>query len=129
MTQPRPTAAELLEAVRDSLDEDVLPALDGRARFHARVARNAVDIVIRELRDGPAAARAERDRLAALLGHDGDVDRLAGELAVGLRDGSVDADDPAVVDHLRATAAADVAIANPGHSAISGHEGGPRPGS
>lgn len=115
MTQPRPTAIELLEAVRDALDDEVLPALAGRARFHARVSRNVVDIVVRELRDGPAASDAERDRLIALIGGDGGLDQLAAALAAGLRDGTVDADDPAVVEHLRATARSDVMIANPRH--------------
>jgi hypothetical protein len=115
MTQPRPTADELLEAVRAFLDDDLLPSLEGRLRFHTRVAVNVLDIVRRELADGPAADASERERLVALLGREGDLDDLAGALARGLRDGDVDPDDPAVVDHLRRTAAADVAIANPRH--------------
>jgi hypothetical protein len=117
MTQPRPSADELLEAVRSFLEEDLLPTLDGRLRFHTRVAVNVLDIVRRELAEGPAADAAERDRLVALLGREGDLDELAAALAHGLRAGEVDPDDPAVVDHLRATAATDVAIANPRHVA------------
>lgn len=113
MTQPRPTADELLEAVRAFLEDDLLPTLDGRLRFHTRVAVNVVDIVRRELADGPAADDAERDRLVALLGRDGSLDELATALAQGLRSGEVDPDDPEVLDHLRRTAATDVAIANP----------------
>ena len=45
----RPTASELIESVREWLEKDVLPAVDGRLSFHTRVAMNSLDIVIREL--------------------------------------------------------------------------------
>src|SRR5690606_6273236 len=57
----RPTAAELLEAVREFLHEQVLPGTSGRLSFHARVAGNAVAIVERELAAGDEqAARWEK---------------------------------------------------------------------
>lgn len=113
MTQPRPTAAELVDAVRSFLDEEVVPALEGRLQYHARVAANVLAIVARELEDGPALDRAEADRLRAFLGEDGTVDELARSLAVRLRAGEIPPDDPALLAHLRATAAADVGVANP----------------
>jgi len=45
----RPTATELLEAVREYLLGDVMPATSGQVAFHARVAANALAIVAREL--------------------------------------------------------------------------------
>jgi hypothetical protein len=45
----RPTAREILEAVRGYLTEDVMPATSGRLSFHARVAANMLAIVEREL--------------------------------------------------------------------------------
>jgi aminoglycoside phosphotransferase (APT) family kinase protein len=45
----RPTATELLEAVREYLLGSVLPATSGQLSFHARVAANALAIVAREL--------------------------------------------------------------------------------
>ena len=122
MTQPRPTAEELIEAVRSFLSDEVLPTLEGRLRFHTRVAANVLETVERELRGGPAADEDERIRLLGLLGeptdHAGppgaaDVAGLSRELASRIRSGAVDVDDPEVVDHLRRTARADVAIANP----------------
>ena len=137
MTQPRPNAAELLDAVREFLEGDLLPTLDGRLRFHTRVAVNVLETVGRELRHGPAAEDEERARLegladllrgrltadAARFG-DGttpddpvvdrtDVEALARALAAGIRDGTVDVDDPRLRDHLRRTTRADLAIANP----------------
>ena len=43
-----PTAAELLESVREWLDRDVIPSTEGRLRFHARVAANVLGMVERE---------------------------------------------------------------------------------
>ena len=131
MTQPRPTAPEMLEAVRTFLTDELLPTLDGRLRFHTRVAANALETIERELADGPAASAAERQRLLAILGgpaggldDTGDrsddtdvggasVDVLSRELAGRIRAGTIDIDDPLLLDHLTRTAGADVAIANP----------------
>jgi aminoglycoside phosphotransferase (APT) family kinase protein len=45
----RPTAREILDAVRRYLTDDVMPATTGRLSFHARVAANMLAIVEREL--------------------------------------------------------------------------------
>ena len=69
----RPTARELLEAVREFVTAEVMTADDSRLAFHGRVAANVLAIVERELalpatlRDGddwPTLAVAVRDRLA-----------------------------------------------------------------
>jgi aminoglycoside phosphotransferase (APT) family kinase protein len=69
----RPTAREMLDAVRGFLTEDVMVNTTGRLSFHARVAANMLATVERELaqpgqlRDGDdwaTIARNVRDRLA-----------------------------------------------------------------
>ncbi len=58
----RPTASELLEAVREFLTGQVMPATTGQLAFHARVAANILAIVARELELGaipPEAGLAE----------------------------------------------------------------------
>jgi aminoglycoside phosphotransferase (APT) family kinase protein len=45
----RPTASELLEAVREFLTGQVMPSATGQLAFHARVAANMLGIVAREL--------------------------------------------------------------------------------
>ncbi len=40
MTQDRPSTAELVAAVREFLERDVMPATEGRVQFHTRVAVN-----------------------------------------------------------------------------------------
>ena len=115
MAQDRPTAAELLQAVREFLERDVMTATKGRVQFHTRVAVNVLGIIERELTAGPAFAAAERERAAALLGHDGDLRALERELAARIRDGSLDDRLDAAREHVRATIREKLLVANPGY--------------
>ena len=64
----RPTASELLEAVREFLTGQVMPASTGQLAFHARVAANMLGIVARELELGAIPADAGlADAVAARL--------------------------------------------------------------
>ena len=55
---------ELVEAVRDFLEQKAMPELKGHTAFHARVAANALAIVARELEQGRNRRRTKRARLA-----------------------------------------------------------------
>jgi len=102
----RPTAAELVDAVRGHLGDAVAPELSGAPAFHLKVARNALAIVERELRLGPAIAAAQSARLDAL----GFADEMA--LATAIRAGELDgrAD---IAPVMRAAAIDRVRVANP----------------
>ncbi len=113
MTTDRPTVPELVQAVREFLEAEVQPSLDGSVAFHTRVAVNVLKIVERELADGPALAAAEKSRLVELLGQDGDLDTLAEELIEAIRAGRMDVETPGLKEHLRATVMAKLAIDNP----------------
>lgn len=116
MAQDRPTASELLAAVADFLREEATPALDKtdpRLGFQMRVAVNALAILERESRLGPAADARELERLKKLLRCDGTLDELNRELARQLRAGERDERDTALMAHLDATTADKIAIANP----------------
>jgi Domain of unknown function (DUF6285) len=113
--QDRPTAVELLEAIREFLEEDVMPAVEGRVRFHSRVAVNALGMLERELRLGPDLDAAERARLGALLGHDADLDTLTTELADRIRDGSLDDRRDDVVATVRESVRAKLLVSNPNY--------------
>jgi Domain of unknown function (DUF6285) len=115
MTQDRPTASELVVAVREFLERDVMPATDGRVQFHTRVAVNVLGIVERELTLGPELDAGERARAAALLGHEADAATLVHELAAAIRAGALDDRLDAVRAHLRTTAREKLLIANPGY--------------
>jgi hypothetical protein len=111
--QDRPTAVELLEAIREFLEHDVMPASEGRVQFHTRVAVNALGMLARELRVGPELDAAERDRLGVLLGHDADLPTLTAELAGRIRDGSLDDRRAEVVSAVRESVRAKLLVSNP----------------
>lgn len=132
--QDRPTALELLTAVRTFIEQQVVPSFEGGRQFHARVAANVLRIVVRELADGDAQLRAEWARLTELCVPATDaaatatppvdpavlraaVGALNAELAARIRDGDADHAPfrAAVLAHLRATADEKLRIANPAY--------------
>jgi hypothetical protein len=113
MSDQRPDARELVEAVREFLEREVQPGLEGSTAFHARVAVNVLAIVERELGEGAALDDAERERLVALLGEEGELAALNERLVARIRAGELTVDDPALVAHLRATILGRLGIDNP----------------
>ena len=109
MLTDRPTAAELLDAIRAYR---AAPARDNAAYFE-RVVANTLAILEREAALGPAAEAAERTRLAALLGQGGETRQLNALLVERIRAGSCDEARAALVAHLKATVADRLAIDNP----------------
>ena len=79
-----PSAGQLVESVREWLENDVVAATDGRLQFHARVAINVLSIVERELDLAAAQAVAHAGRLRTL----GVADDA--ELAAAIRSGQLD---------------------------------------
>jgi hypothetical protein len=109
----RPTALELTEAVREYLETGVMERSEGGARFEARVARNALGIVERELRLGPALAAAHAARVRDLGFHSDEA------LATAIRAGDLDDDWGAVASALAASARDQLLVANPSYISAS----------
>jgi hypothetical protein len=120
--QDRPTALELLAAVRHFLETDIMPSMEGRRRFHTLVAANVLSIVERELATEEGNLQAEWQRLSKLL-EAGDpptslatlresVGVLTKQLAEEIRAGKHD-DSETVRTHLRHTTDEKLRIANP----------------
>ena len=105
----RPTAAELVEAVREYLEDRVMPTSGGSAHFEARVARNALGIVERELMLGPEVSAAHEARLRDLGVHDDAA------LAASIRAGEFDDDWEPVAAVLAASARDQLLVANPSY--------------
>jgi Domain of unknown function (DUF6285) len=111
----RPTLVELVCAVRRFLEERAMPALEGHAAFHARVAAGALGIVERQLEQGREQEAAERERLHDLLGREGSLEELNRELCRRIRAGEIGPATPGLVAHLRATTLAKLAVDQPGY--------------
>ena len=124
----RPTAEELLEAVRRFLQDEAVPALTGHLQYQARVAANVAAIVGRELSCEERHASGEWERLSTLLDRSESLpgswdERREGllernrELVRRIRNGDADAGDwrAAVVGHLRQTVADKLEVAKPRH--------------
>ena len=103
----RPTAEELVVAVREFLERDVMAATSGAVQFHTRVAINAMAAVERELRDGPEMAASYAARMAT-LGFESE-----GDLADASRAGGLDDRYDEVAAAVRATVHDKLAVANP----------------
>ena len=105
-----PTAAELVEAVREFLERDVMAATEGRVQFHTRVAVNVLAMVERELRLGPEQRAAAGERLDAL----GFTDEAG--LAAAIRSGSLDDRWDEVKASVWASVRDRLAVANPDYA-------------
>ena len=106
----RPTAEELLDAVEEFLAGPVSESTEGQVRFHARVAANAVRIVARQLRAGPAPADRARLGLEALGA------ASFPDLSAAIRSGKFDDRESELYPFLWASVADRLAVANPRHT-------------
>lgn len=111
----QPRAPELIDAVSEFLQRDVMPRLTGRVAFHTRVAVNVLAIIRRELTEGPQAEGRELARLKDLLHADGDVEALNTKLCDMIAAGDVAWDDPKLLEHLWDTILDTLAIDQPNY--------------
>ena len=113
-----PMPAELLEGVALFLREEVAKKLQTRDRFLAKVAANSLQIAQREMQYSNDLKAGERSRLEDILGRGDDLDTLRRSLVERLRD-TLALDTPGLAEHLRQTVASQLAIDQPGYSALS----------
>ena len=111
--------------MRGFIESDLIPSLEGRKQFHARVAANVLAIVQREIEIEPQHLAAEWHRLDALLGKtDLPAERAAALQTLRARNETLceliragDADEgerrDTVLRHVRQTVEEKLAVANP----------------
>ncbi|MEM1403184.1 MAG: DUF6285 domain-containing protein [Pseudomonadota bacterium] len=101
----------LLQALNDFLTKDVQPQLSGASAYKTRIARNLINLLLREVSLG--------DSLAALDAIGAETFALEGDfsesLSVALRDGQV-LEDEALITFLRRRTLLQMAIDNPRYS-------------
>jgi hypothetical protein len=119
-----PHAADLLKTAREAVTAEILPALPEALRYTGLMVANAIAIAERELTAGDAAARAECERLRALLPERAEPlaadtltdalarynQRLAGDIRAGRFDSK---ERGALLEHLRRTTGEKLVVSNP----------------
>jgi hypothetical protein len=128
--QHPPTASQLLAAVAEVLNDEIVPALSGPVQHKARVAANLVSILERETRLGPDAQVEEHRLLGEILdltshGHgpdSEDPDSRRSLVAQLLREGYASSPEihGEVWSRLLQIVRADLAIAKPGYDSWDG---------
>ena len=113
--QDEPTPTEVLAAVARFLKETVAAETVGHTSFTARVAANALEMMIRQIDLSPAAAAAERIRLEAILGETGELVELNAKFARRIGAGELDSAATGVTEHLWATTLAKLAVDQPNY--------------
>ncbi len=118
----RPTAADLLDIARETIERKILPELAPALRYTGLMVVNALANAQREIEAGEAPLGAELGRLAKFYGKAptaagaesvrAALDRLNRRLVAELRAGRLDGD-AAIAAHLLAAAADMVRESNP----------------
>lgn len=128
--QHPPSASQLLTAVAELLNDEILPALSGPVQHKARVAASLVSIIEREIRLGPDAQSEEHRLLgeifdltaSGIANPPEDLDSLRLTVATHLRNGA--ASEPEVHaqvwERLMQIVRADLSIAKPGYDSWAG---------
>ena len=109
----RPTAVELLEAVRGALGDDVLPKLEGRPAFQTRVVLRALGIVRRELEHADEHAAVHAAALASVGCRD------ERELGQAIREATLGEREEGVFAAVRATVRTKLEVANPAYLTLT----------
>jgi hypothetical protein len=127
MTQDRPDAAELLDAVAEYLFGELRPEVPREQRFKVLVAANVCAVVAREIRAGEGPTREDLTLFRELLGEEGEApggpealaaetrqaaDELARRLRAGELDDRLDELTPKLAEHVRRK----LEIARPGYT-------------
>lgn len=110
--QDSPPARAILAEVAAALRSGIAPG------FQQAVSANALDLVLRETDLAAEGHAAERLRLVALLGREGELAELNGALARAIREGTLAADRDDLAAHLIRTTIEKIVIDQPRYPAF-----------
>ncbi|THH37293.1 hypothetical protein E4Z66_10265 [Aliishimia ponticola] len=116
--QDHPTPDAILAAVSEWLRGTAAAALPAHARFEAKVAAGAVDLVRRQIAAQPSEGD-EIQMLSDLVGEAGGVQALTSRLCAQIESGETDLSTPGLPDLLITTTLAKIDIDQPEFSAAA----------
>src|ERR1700761_9576627 len=111
-----PRAEDIVEAVARLVREKLMPALPQELVFQARVAANALDLVVREIKNGKRVEDEGVLRLKRMLGVEGSFHELESELCSRIRSENIDLKNPDLEEHLWATTMDRMSIDQPSYA-------------
>ena len=116
----QPSVAELVQAVKNFIDDTAGPNLSGHAAFHAKVASNTLATILRDLEGRSSSEARELEGLNALLGTSEreDLSALNRKLSAQIQSGTMTIATPGLLDHLKQTTIAQVEIDQPRYSGL-----------
>jgi len=118
MMQDQPSPNAILAAVAAWLRDTAADALPAHARFEAKVAAGAVELVRRQIGAEPSESEEAR-MLSALVGATGGLDALTARLCAQIENGETDLSTPGLSDLLIATTLNKIDIDQPEFSAAA----------
>src|SRR6056300_179361 len=111
-----PSKEELIISIINYIENDVISELKGQKRFHAHVAKNSLNIILRQLRLEKENNSKEKKRLKEILKIDGDLIELNKILCEKINNNEINIKDNNLIDHLYKTTMEKLSIDQPNYS-------------
>ena len=111
-----PSKEELIISIINFLENDIIGELKGQKRFHAHVAKNSLNIVLRQLRLEEENNSREKKRLKEILKIEGNLKDLNQILCEKINNEEIDINNDELVDHLYKTTMEKLSIDQPNYS-------------
>ena len=112
-----PSKEELITSVIEFIENDIIDELVGQKRFHAHVAKNSLQIILRQLKLEEKNNRFEKNRLKEILKIDKDLNELNKILCQKIDTKEININDNDLIDHLFKTTMEKLSIDQPNYSA------------
>ena len=112
-----PSKEELITSVIEFIENDIIDELVGQKRFHAHVAKNSLQIILRQLKLEEKNNRFEKNRLKEILKIDKDLNELNKILCQKIDTEEININDNDLIDHLFKTTMEKLSIDHPNYSA------------
>jgi hypothetical protein len=112
-----PSKEELITSVIEFIENDIIDELVGQKRFHAHVAKNSLQIILRQLKLEEKNNRFEKNRLKEILKIDKDLNEMNKILCQKIDNEEIDINNNDLIDHLFKTTMEKLSIDQPNYSA------------
>ena len=112
-----PSKEELITSIIEFIENDIIDELIGQKRFHAHVAKNSLQIVLRQLKVEEKNNQSEKSRLKEIIKIDKDLNEMNKILCQKIDNEEIDINNNDLIDHLFKTTMEKLSIDQPNYSA------------